>query len=205
MAKRYEVILFDLGNTIIRFDHNISARKIANLCGVSHKFIYETFFDSEITRLFDAGMISPKEFYLRVSGHLGIALPYRDFVDIWNDIFWEDQDAIGLARELEGEYRLFLMSNINKLHFEYIIERFKSLEIFSEIILSYIVGALKPDMRIYEHARGLAGVDFSKLFYIDDRDDLVREAQALGIDSVRFENAGKLRELLIEKKILTKP
>jgi FMN phosphatase YigB (HAD superfamily) len=56
--KKYSTIVFDLGNTLIRFDHNISARKVANLCHLDSKKIYDAFFDSEITRAFEKGALA---------------------------------------------------------------------------------------------------------------------------------------------------
>ncbi|MCX5686998.1 MAG: HAD hydrolase-like protein [Candidatus Omnitrophica bacterium] len=201
MNKKYYVIVFDLGNTIIRFDHSISAKKIANLFKLDSKKIYDTFFDSEITRAFEKGEISPKEFYRRTSLFLGVKMPYKDFVAIWNDIFWEDKEACDLARQLKKSYKLFLLSNVNRLHFEHIEKKFDIIKIFDEIILSYLVGATKPDRLIFEDVIRRAGGDRSSLLYIDDREDLIREAISLGIDSIRFEGAAKLREVMMVKGI----
>jgi len=202
MNKKYSVIVFDLGNTLIRFDHNISARKIANLFHLDSKKIYDTFFDSEITRAFEKGEISPKEFHKRASDLLGVKMPYRDFVAIWNDIFWEDEKICELARTLKKSYRLFLLSNVNRLHFEHIEKKFGIIKIFDEIILSYLVGATKPDKLIFEDVIRRAGGDRTKLLYIDDREDLIKEAMALGIDSIRFESTEKLKETMAQKGLL---
>jgi len=117
-VKRYKIIVFDLGNTVIKFDHSISARKIANLCHLDSKKIYDTFFDSEITHEFEKGLISPREFYRRAQDLLNVKIPFEDFVSIWNDIFWEDEECSKLVRSLKNKYRLFLLSNVNRLHFE---------------------------------------------------------------------------------------
>lgn len=202
MDKRYSIIVFDLGNTLIRFDHNISAGKIANLCGRDAKEIYGIFFDSEITRAFEKGEISGREFYNRITGLLGINIPFKDFVAIWNDIFWEDEEACGLARQLKRSYRLFLLSNINRLHFEHIQNKFDIIKLFDEVILSFMVGAIKPDRLIFEYVVSRAGGDRAGLLYIDDREDLVREAASLGIDSIRFEGADKLKKELEKIKII---
>lgn len=199
--KPYSVIVFDLGNTIIRFDHNISARKIVNLFRLDSKIVYDTFFDSELTRAFERGLISPREFYKRVTGELRIKLPYKDFVSIWNDIFWEDKEACGLARELKKDYKLFLLSNVNRLHFEYIQKKFDIIKIFDEIIVSFIVGAVKPDKIIFDDMIKRAGGDRKNLLYIDDREDLVKEAKVLGIDSIRYEGADKLVNVLKGKGV----
>jgi putative hydrolase of the HAD superfamily len=200
--KKYSTIVFDLGNTLIRFDHSISAKKIANLFHLDSKKIYDTFFDSPITRAFEKGEISPKEFHKRASLLLGVRMPFKDFTDIWNDIFWEDKEVCELARQLKKSYKLFLLSNVNRLHFEYIQKKFDIIKIFDEVILSFMVGAIKPDRVIFEDVIRRAGNDRTKLLYIDDREDLIKEALLLGIDSIRCEGAGKLKEVMAQKGVI---
>ena len=202
MKNKYNTIVFDLGNTVIRFDHNISATKIANLFKLDSKKIYETFFDSEITRAFDRGMLSPRQFHTEASGLLGIKLPYEDFTKIWADIFWEDESVCRIVRELKGKYKLFLLSNINRLHFEYIERKFDIIKVFDELVLSYIVGAIKPERIIFEDVIKRAGGDKSGMLYIDDREDLTKEASAMGIDSIVFEGADKLKEAMTKRGII---
>ncbi len=203
VKKRYSTIVFDLGNTLIRFDHAISAGKIANLFRLDSKSIYDAFFDSPITRAFEKGEISPKEFHRRASALLGVQMPFKDFVDIWNDIFWEDEETCALARRLkEMSYRLFLLSNVNRLHFEYIQKKFDIIKIFDEVILSFMVGAIKPDKAIFEDVVRRAGGDRAGILYIDDREDLIKEARSMGIDSIRHEGADKLERTLAEKGVI---
>lgn len=200
--KQYSVIVFDLGNTLIRFDHNISAVKIANLFRLDPKKIYDLFFDSPLTMAFEKGQISPREFYAKMSEHLGISLPYKDFVSIWSDIFWEDPDACNLARELKKHYKLFLLSNINSLHFEHIVRKFDIIKIFDELIASFMIGAVKPDPVIFEDVVRRAGGKKAEILYIDDREDLIRQAASFGIDSIRFEGTDKLIESLKAKGVI---
>lgn len=204
MKKRYETIVFDLGNTLIGFDHMISARKFTNLFRLDSKKVYSLFFDSAITRLFERGLIAPKEFHRLVVQELGIHLPYHDFTAIWNDIFWEDKGSCSLARELKESYgyRLFLLSNINRLHFEYIRKKFDIISIFDEVILSFMVGAIKPDKLIFDDMVRRAGGDRAKVVYIDDREDLITEAGRLGIDAIRYAGSEALAGALRERGII---
>ncbi len=94
-----------------------------------------------------------------------------------------------LARELKKKYKLFLLSNVNRLHFEYIEQKFDIIKIFDELILSFVIGAMKPERAIFEDVVKGAGGDKSKILYIDDREDLIKEATAMGIPSIRFESA----------------
>jgi glucose-1-phosphatase len=203
MDKKYGFIVFDLGNTLIRFDHNISAKKFANLFRLDPQKIYDLFFDSPITRDFETGSISSHEFYERASRLLNVKMPYKDFVSIWNDIFWEDEEMCKLAAELKKKsYKLFLLSNINRLHFEHIRRKFDIINIFDELILSFAVGAMKPDRAIYDYLIARAGGKKEGILYIDDREDLIREATRLGIDSIRFDGVEKLKEVMRQKGVL---
>jgi FMN phosphatase YigB (HAD superfamily) len=202
MNKKYDYIVFDLGNTLIRFDHNISANKFANLFRLDSKKIYELFFDSPVTRDFETGIISPREFHSRASALLNVRMPYRDFVAIWNDIFWEDVEMCALARELKKTYKLFLLSNINRLHFEHIRKKFGIIDIFDELILSFAIGAIKPDRIIYDDVVRRAGGQRERLLYIDDREDLIIEARRLGIESIRFDGVDKLKDTMRQNGIL---
>lgn len=194
MSYRYTTIVFDLGNTLVRFDHNIAVKKLNGLFKIEPEALYGLFFDSELTHLFEKGLISPEEFHKRAVDAAGISLPYDKFLAIWNDIFWIDEGACDLARRLKGRYRLFLLSNVNKSHFEYIRGKFDIIGIFDELILSFVVGAMKPDRRIFDEAVRRSGGDRGKLLYIDDREDLIKEAAWMGIESIRYEGAGKLAE-----------
>ncbi len=197
------IMVFDLGNTVIRFDHNISARKIANLFRLDSKKIYDLFFDSEITRAFEVGALSPRQFHKEASRLLDIKLPYEDFTKIWSEIFWEDEGACAIVRELKSNnHRLFLLSNINRIHFEYIEKSFDIIKVFDELILSFAVGAMKPQKAIYDRVIERAGGDKNSIIYIDDREDLIKEASAMGIDSIRFESCEKLRSELVSRGIL---
>lgn len=197
-----KVIIFDLGNTLIRFDHNIAAKKLANLFHIDSEKIRSLFFDSELTRDFEKGLISPRVFYSRVTELLNIKISFNDFVAIWNDIFWEDKRSCDIARQLKKRYKLFLLSNVNRLHFEYVEKKFDIIKIFDEVIVSFAVGAMKPEKKIFEDAIRRAGGDKSQVLYIDDREDLIREANAFGIESIQFEGADKLEKNLKERRIL---
>jgi len=187
---------------LIRFDHNISAKKIANLFHLDSEKVRSLFFDSELTRLFEKGLISNKEFHSRVAELLGIKISFNDFAAIWNDIFWEDEESCRIARQLKQDYKLLLLSNVNRMHFDHVVKKFDIIKIFDDLVLSFIVGAMKPERPIFEEAVKKAGVDRSAILYIDDRDDLVKEANRLGIESIKYEGAQKLEQDLKERGIL---
>jgi putative hydrolase of the HAD superfamily len=62
------------------------------------------------------------------------------------------------------------------------------------VVLSYRVGAQKPDPRIYRAALAGRRPAGARVFYADDRPDLIRAARRLGLIAMRFRSVRDLRE-----------
>ncbi|MBP7217010.1 MAG: hypothetical protein KBA46_06990, partial [Candidatus Omnitrophica bacterium] len=86
--KVIKALVFDLGRVLIDFDHMIAARKIARSPGVPAEQIYQFFFDSPLTGLFEEGAISAHDFFHEVKVQLDLNLEFEEFIAIWNDIFF---------------------------------------------------------------------------------------------------------------------
>jgi len=179
----YDTFLFDLGRVLVDFDHRISARKIAALTGKDADWLYDFFFESELTKAFDEGRISPRQFYDEIKKITGFKISYEEFVPIWVDIFSEKKEVCEFAVNLKKDYRLVLISNVNILQFEYIVKTFPIISHMDELILSYKVGAMKPDRRIYEAAIKAARTSPERIIYTDDRPELIEGGRAAGIKS----------------------
>lgn len=194
---KYRLIIFDLGNVIVKFDHGISARKIVRFSNRFHldvRKVHNLFFDSPITYLHDEGRLSPREFYHRVKDALCITIKFKDFKAYWNDIFFLNQGMSRLIKRLKKRYMLYLMSNTNKMHFDFIKKKFSIIKEFDRTILSFRVGTLKPNPKIYNHALRLAGVRPEETIYIDDRRELVEGARRLGITALTFTGLRQLKK-----------
>lgn len=195
-----KAVVFDLGRVVLDFDHTIAAKKISALTGKSHQEIYQLFFDSPVTILFEQGRISASDFYRQVKQMLKFNLEYNDFVQIWNDIFFfssNNQKVYNLAKDLKNNYPTVLLSNINILHLEYVKEKFKIWDAFSYVIASCQVGEVKPAPEIYNKVLDILGLPPQQVFYTDDRLELVRGAAKLGFYSVVYQDPQKLQEELV--------
>ena len=193
---KYDLIIFDLGNVVVMFDHHISAGKFAARFGLDKAFLYALFFDSKITQLHDEGKISSAEFYRRIKRILGIDIGYDEFKDYWNDIFFTNPGMVSLIKTLKKRYTIYLMSNTNRLHFNFIRKKFPVIKSFDKLILSCEVGKLKPHPKIYKYALRLAGTPPRKTIYIDDRKELAEGARLLGMNTIVFRNLRQLKKEL---------
>jgi putative hydrolase of the HAD superfamily len=72
---------------------------------------------------------------------------------------------------------------------------------FHEQILSYEVGAMKPDPRIFERAIELAGCLPEECFYTDDIAEYVEAARRMGIDAVQFQSCAQLEREMVSRGI----
>jgi len=197
MESGLKAIIFDLGNVLIDFDHRIASRRISKFTEKGGEEIYNLFFDSGLTGIFEEGEISPQQFFQEVKHKLNLKLNYEGFVPIWNEIFFfseKNLEVYNLARSLKKHYRIALLSNINVLHFEYVEKIFPILDVFNNIITSFEVGARKPKKEIYQEALEILNASPKDTFYTDDRGELIESAKELGIQAYVFTNPEQLKK-----------
>jgi HAD superfamily hydrolase (TIGR01509 family) len=200
-----DVILFDLGNVILPFNHYQIAEKLSRLSQKKElqdpKTIFSYLFDSVkgIINDFDVGKVSPPEFFQSVKEHLALSISFEAFLPIWNNIFVEDQEVSRIILSLKGKWRLGLLSNTDPLHFNYILSKFPMMKTFDKWILSYKVGCKKPAIEIYQKAIEWASVEPQKILFIDDMKKYVEVAVSLGMQGIHFISAEQLKEELAVK------
>ncbi len=196
-----KAIIFDLGNVLIDFDHMIAAKKIAKFTDKAPEEIFDLFFDSELTALFEEGKITAHNFFSEVKKILNAKLDYTQFLSAWNEIFFlseKNQAVYNLAKILMGRYKIALLSNINILHFDYLKKNFSVFDAFRNIVTSFELGYRKPDPLIYKKALDLLDAAPQDTFYTDDRAELIEKAGSLGIRGFVFSDAQQLkRDLLV--------
>lgn len=189
----FDVVLFDLGRVLLDFDHHISARKIAEISKKDEDYIYNLFFESELVDLFDTGKITPQEFFLKVKEMLDLNMDYEDFLPVWNEVFFENAEVSNLVRELKKDYTVMLISNVNVLQFSYIKEKFKIIDQFDKVILSYQVGTKKPDPLIFQAAIKAAKAPPERIIYTDDRPELVEGGRQVGLKAILFQGPDQFK------------
>ena len=195
MASQVKVLLFDLGRVLVDFDHQRAAERISSFCSKSSLEIYNLFFESPATIAFEAGKITPENFYLQVKEMLGLKLSYASFIPIWNDIFFlspKNRSIFKLVNILRANYKTALLSNVNTLHYEYIKKNFPVFGVFDQVFLSFELGLIKPDQAIYNLVIRKLQVRPQEIFYTDDRADLVESAKSLGIRGCVFASPEQL-------------
>ncbi len=197
-----EVMLFDLGNVILPFNHYQIAEKLSQF-SQNREFqeprrLFSFLFDLQEGSIngYEVGKISSTDFFLSLKKRLSLSISFETFIPIWNDIFVEDQEVSEIIRSLKGKKRLGLISNTNPLHFDYVLSKFFILQIFDKWILSHEVGFKKPSIEIFQKAMEWASVEPEKILLIDDIQRHIEVAISLGMHGIHFISAQQLKEEL---------
>ncbi len=103
-------------------------------------------------------------------------------------------DTIAFARALAGtgRYRLMTINNESAELNAYRVGLFGLAPTFVAFFSSCWLGAAKPSRRIYELALALAQVPAANAAFIDDREQNLAPARALGMHALRFTTADAL-------------
>lgn len=203
-------IIFDLGGVILNIDFTITqnAFKQLGMQNVEKTFgqhLQIGFFDK-----YDRGEISADSFINHILELLPENTNSKSVVDAWNAMLFDLPLArFELLKQLKNNYRTFLMSNTNTIHYEaytgIVKEQFgiPGLDsLFEKAYYSFIVNMRKPEVRFFETIIKENKLNPDETLFIDDTPSNLPPAESLGIHTlflkpglelIDFFNNGKLK------------
>ncbi len=171
-------IIFDIGNVLLRFDFNLALQKLARDSDSAAEAINALL--EPIKVAYEAGRMTRADFQAEARAILRYTGSDADFVSAWEDIFTENEPMMDLVRRLHGRLPLYLLSNTNDMHVDFILRRYPVFGLFTDAVYSYKVGASKPEREIYEIAARQFGVKPEETLFIDDLLANIESARAVG-------------------------
>ncbi len=191
-SAKIKAVIFDLGNVLVNYDIKKAAKRFSAESGLSTREIWKRFFLSRFEQAYTRGEISTREFHKIACKTLGVSLPLAVFSHYWNDIFFENPGMEKLLVRVKKHYPLYLISNTNALHFNYIKKRFKLLRHFRRKFPSHKVGARKPDPRIYRRVLKQIHLRPEETVFIDDMKSFIEGARRTGMHAIVFRGLKRL-------------
>jgi glucose-1-phosphatase len=180
-------LLLDLGNVLVLFSHERMCAQIAQACGVSDALVREVLFENHLQRQFERGELSEPDFHLELERAFGRSIDFQTLKRAGADIFELNQPLVGLMNRWKRDgYRLVLLSNTCVTHYEWVRQRFDLLDRFDATVLSFRVGAVKPEDAIFRHALESIGCEPHECFYTDDIPAYVERGRAFGLQTALF-------------------
>ncbi len=196
-APEIRLIISDFGGVICTFDYRVFCERLASRTACTTDQVLSAAFGDHLQGDFETGRISGLEYHGAVMDRLRVDVPYDEFVPMYGDIFTEIPGTCDLLRRLASRYRLYLLSDTNEIHFGYVRETVGILRVFREFILSFRVGALKPNPRIYQEALRRSELPATACVFVDDRPANVEGAARVGMHALLFQSPGQLAAELI--------
>ena len=193
MAKP-EIVVFDLGKVLVDFDYSIAGRRIAAQSSMSAAEVQRLIDHSPLLFRFETGLMSQEEFFEQVCRATGFRGSRDDFSAFFADIFFPMPAMIEMHAQLRDRgIPTFIFSNTNELAIGHIRRNFPFFAQFTDYVLSYEHGAMKPDARLYEAVERKTGRRGAAILYLDDRAENVEAGAKRGWQVILQETPEKTR------------
>ncbi len=192
-----KTIYFDIGNVLCFFDHQKMFRQIAECSGLPLKDVQSA---EEMQNDYSMGKISTQELYSHFLNQSSKHFSYDVFVEAMSDIFIPNTEIFPIIEQLKQKnIRLVIISNTCESHYRYIASHYPIMDLFDDKILSFQVGLLKPDPRIFQKALEIAKCSPQECFYTDDISTFIESAKKTGLNGTLFTDVPSLKKELIQR------
>lgn len=197
------IVVFDLGKVLVDFDYSIAGRRIAVQSDMSPAAVQQYLDHSPLLYRYETGLMTRPEFFEEVRRTTGFRGSLTEFGVFFADIFSEMPRMIAMHAELRHRgIPTYIFSNTNDLAIEHIRRNFPFFANFDGYILSYEVGSMKPDARIYEALEAMTGKRGAEILYLDDRPENVNAGAARGWQVILQTDPAKSRAAIEQLGLL---
>ena len=195
MLKGVKNILFDLGGVLFHIDYQrtIDAFKKLGITDFEKHFTQHQ--QNDLFDAFELGKIKPEVFVKT----LHESLPFcsdQEIIDAWNAML------IGLPNEylkfleiLGEKYRLFLLSNANEIHIQFVNDFLKNRynipsinQFFEKAYYSQEIGMRKPHKSTFEWVLNDANILAKETLFIEDTAHHIEGAKQAGLKTHHLES-----------------
>lgn len=200
MADNHHIraVIWDMGGVILRTVNPTPRTQLAQRLGVTRAELEQIVFESESAHQALRGQHTEEQHWQNMARHFN--LPQEEMVAFQRD-FWggdrEDRALVQYIQSLRSLYRVGLLSNAwSGVKALALSLGYTFLDAFDEVVFSAEVKMAKPDPAIYRLMLGRLGVMPQQAVFIDDFQENVEGARAVGLHAIRFkEPAQALAEL----------
>ncbi|MCI3272647.1 HAD family hydrolase [Streptomyces cylindrosporus] len=195
----FGAVLCDVDNVIRSFDSS-RLEALERAAGIAEGTTKKVAFAPETDQPLLLGEITSQEWAERIADGLAGLVPepqtaYGLALALLESPFHADDEVVGLLRRARIRVPLVLVSNAS-LDLESDLDTLGLTDLADHVVNSARVGLAKPDPRIYRHAAELAGVSLDRCLFVDDSEENVEAAAALGMRTVHFREAADLGRAL---------
>lgn len=204
MKKPVKNIIFDFGGVIIPIDPMAFAGGLIELGCRDVLSLHESFMREDIYARYEKNELSPAEFRNMLRRGLDNHTTDEQLDRAWNLIIGQiPPHRVSFLESLRPRYRTFLLSNTNKIHYDYYQEQFSrtfpypSLDsLFEKAYYSFHLGLYKPDPAIFEYVIQDSRLNPEETLFIDDYQANVEAARKCGLQGIHLEDGMEVASVI---------
>lgn len=194
-SARPELVLFDVGNVLCRFEPDLRAAELATAIGVTEEEIHALVFESGFDQECDLGLHSEGAILERFRT-FGFPGNRDDLRRAWAKAFIPDRAVIDLAIALRSEGVAVATLSDNGPVLLAAIESVVAPSAIDEHVFSCMLGATKPDPAAFLSALKFLDARPQQIFFVDDNPINVLSARRLGIRGAQANTAADVESAL---------
>ena len=180
---KIEAFIFDIGNVLVTFDFSRAAGALTALgADLSDRAAME-----QLAARYERGEVGRAEFLAELRVILRHTADDAAVARAWQEIFEPNRPMWELVEKLHASHPLYLLSNTNCLHHDYLLREYAIFEKFADGVFSYRAKLAKPEREIFEVAIRQFGVDPRSTIYLDDLTANVEAARDAGLRAFRYD------------------
>ncbi|MBK6504860.1 MAG: HAD family phosphatase [Ignavibacteria bacterium] len=191
-------IVFDLGNTLVYFDYSSFFEGVSRLENkLSPEKLMKYFTDNRLDIHLGTGKTNIRESFKSLKKKHGLSITFADFHDLYCNIFRENTEMKEFLENklLDSGFKLFMLSNTDSSHINFINKNFPYVKHIKKRVLSYKVNSVKPDKRIYKYLITKMNISPEESIFIDDLKPNIAAAEEFGLKTIHYTSHKKfLRE-----------
>jgi epoxide hydrolase-like predicted phosphatase len=197
MMESIKSVIFDWGGVLINDPAPGLMRYCADALGVPKENYIRV--HSKFTADFQKGLISEDAFWQRICSELDVLKPTGR--SLWADAFKaayvprEDMFSV-VARLRKNGYKIALLSNTEVAAMQYFYTF--QYNMFDVLVFSCAEGTRKPERKIYELTIERLRSQPGQSVFIDDKPEYINGAKEAGLNTILFEDIGRLKYALAE-------
>ena len=193
MDKQIKNIVFDLGGVLVDLDFKaaINGLQQAGFANVKEQLM--AFDQGGIFQKFELGEMTAEEFRTAIRENSTVTLTDEEIDALWNAMLLEiPREKLELILDLRGKYMVYLLSNTNSIHWDYVCKNafnyrgFRVNDYFEETFLSYEMHLAKPNKAIFEKILHDANLLPEETLFIDDSEANCKAAEEVGIHAHHY-------------------
>ena len=193
MDKNIKNIVFDLGGVLVDLDFKSAINGLQKAGFANVKEQLQAFDREGIFQKFELGEMTAEEFRSAIRENSTVTLTDEEVDALWNLMLLEiPREKLELILDLRGKYMVYLLSNTNSIHWDYVCKNafnyrgFRMDDYFEETFLSYEMHLAKPDKAIFEKMLNDANLLPEETLFIDDLEANCKAAEEVGIHAHHY-------------------